>query len=134
MLLLILEEGISWFKGENFSNKAVELYAMECKFKYHLKGTHFIHLLTARVHYLDPSISDRTANPQITITMRQILANQQLLGNAMSFTFFFSPALKMFPFLSPFTHTPLRGYSYILNHLSHFRLEHQVPQWVLIKI
>ena len=94
MLLLILEEGISWFKGENFSNKAVELYAMECKFKYHLKGTHFIHLLTARVHYPDPSISDRTANPQITITMRQILANQQLLGNAMSFTFFFPCPLK----------------------------------------
>ena len=31
--------------------------------------------------------SDRTGNPQITVTMRQILANQQLLGTIMSLVF-----------------------------------------------
>ena len=33
MLLLILGEGISWVKQGKFSNKAVELYATECKSK-----------------------------------------------------------------------------------------------------
>ena len=65
--------------------------------------------------------SDRTSNPQIIMTMRQILANQQLLGTPWFFLIITFIPCNSLPAAVTFL-------------LTASILQHQVPRWVLIRI